>query len=90
MISPLPFPQHISVKRWAAELVRIYKEERLPVLYDEEKWQEWANYVAGTGIFRTNGIPSATEIKNLKKTDSFKDWQEWAKAVYIIMIKVKQ
>lgn len=90
MISPLPFPQHISVKRWAAELVRIYKEERLPVLYDEEKWQEWGNIVAGTGVFRTNAIPSTTTVKNAKKTDSFKNWEEWAKVVYIIMIKVKQ
>jgi hypothetical protein len=90
MISNLPFPQYISIKSWAAELVRIYKEERLPVLYDEDKWQEWGNIVAGTGIFRTNAIPSTTTIKNAKKTDSFKNWQEWAKAVYIIMIKVKQ
>lgn len=88
-MSGLPFPQFISLKQWAAELLRIYKSERLPVLLDEDKWQDWANYVAGTGVFRVNGIPSATGIKNAKKADSFKDWQEWAKAVYIIMIKVK-
>ena len=88
-MSQLPFPQLISLKQWSAELLRIYKAERLPILRDEEKWQEWANIVAGSGTFRTNSIPSATGIKNAKKTDSFKDWQEWAKAVYIIMIKVK-
>ena len=88
-MSQLPFPQFISVKQWAAELVRIYKKDRLPVLYDEDKWQEWANIVAGSGVFRTNAIPSATTIKGSNKVDSFKSWQEWAKAVYIIMIKVK-
>lgn len=88
-MSQLPFPQFISVKQWAAELVRIYKKDRLPVLYDETKWQEWANIVAGSGVFRTNGIPAATSIKDSKKADSFKSWEEWAKAVYTIMIKVK-
>jgi hypothetical protein len=88
-MSQLPFPQYISAKQWAAELLRVYRDERLPILYDEDKWKEWANYVAGTGIFRANGIPSATGIKNSKKIDSFKGWQEWAKAVYIIMIKIK-
>lgn len=88
-MSQLPFPKFISVKQWAAELVRIYKSDRLPVLYDENKWQEWANIVAGSGKFRTNSIPSATNVKNSQKTNSFKNWEEWAKAVYIIMIKVK-
>ncbi len=59
------------------------------VLYDEDKWQEWGNIIAGTGIFRENGIPSTTTIKDSKKADNFRNWQEWAKAVYTIMIKVK-
>lgn len=89
-MSQLPFPTiFMTEKRWAAELLRIYRTERLPILLDEDKWQEWANTIAGIGVFRENGIPSAISIKDSKKADSFKNWQEWAKAVYIIMIKVR-
>jgi len=89
-MSQLPFPQFISIKQWSAELLRIYKTDRLPILRDEENWQEWANIVAGSGTFKTNAIPSATGIKYSKKVDSFNTWQDWAKAVYIIMINVKK
>ena len=88
-MAQLPFPQFISLKRWAAELLCTYRTERLPVLIDEENWQEWANGIAGAALFRSNGVPSATNNKYSKKNNNFKDWQEWAKAVYIIMMKVK-
>lgn len=90
MPKTLPFPQFISLKQWSAELLRIYKSDRLPILRDEEKWQDWANTVAGSESFRRNGIPSATNVRKATKNDNFKDWQEWAKAVYIIMIKDKE
>lgn len=89
MTGILPFPKDISMKKWACELIRIYKKERLPILVDEEKWQEWANIVAGSGVFRTNAIPSATRVQGSNKVDTYRDWQEWAKAVYTIMINAK-
>ena len=86
--SMLPFPTHfMTAKRWAAELLRIYRYERLPILLEEDKWQEWGAHVAGVGVFKENGIPSPTTVKGSGKVDNFKNWQEWAKAVYIIMIK---
>lgn len=80
----------ISLERWAAELLRVYSDERLPILLDEEKWKDWADVVAGTGIFKRHTIPSATGIKSDEKVDSFKDWEEWAMAVYIKIIKIRE
>jgi hypothetical protein len=37
-------------------------------------------------VFRKNAIPAATTAKGSKKADLFKNWEDWAKAVYIIMI----
>ena len=85
----LVYPEHITLKRWAAELIRIYPKDRLPILLDEEKWTEWANMVAGTGTFKRNAVPGGTKIVNNAKQPTFKDWQTWAKQVYSIMIKSK-
>jgi hypothetical protein len=86
----LPYPEHITLKRWAAELIRIYPKDRLPILLDEEKWQEWANMVASTGTFKRNNIPGGNKVVNNDKQDLFKDWQSWAKSVYSIMINAKE
>jgi len=89
MINNLPFPKYITFEKWSAELIKNYKDERLPVPRAGEEWQEWANKIAGVGVFRTNGIPSATNTKGAKKANQFKNWDDWAKAVYIVMINAK-
>jgi len=85
----LTYPEHISLKRWAADLVFRYRYDRLPILTDENKWQDWANAVVATGAFKENNAPSASSVKNSSRVDSFKDWQAWAKAVYIVMVRAK-
>jgi hypothetical protein len=85
----LTYPDHISLKRWSADLVFRYRYDRLPILTDEDKWQDWANSIVGTGVFKENAAPSASTVKNNANIDNFNDWKEWAKAVYIVMIKVK-
>jgi hypothetical protein len=86
VIRNLPFPKYISFNGWAAELIKIYRSERLPVPREAEEWQEWANKIAGIGVFRKNAVPAATTTKGSKKADLFKNWEDWARAVYIIMI----
>jgi hypothetical protein len=88
-MAQLPFPELISLKRWSNEVLTVYKNERLPILTDENNWQEWANIVAGSGIFRRNSVPSATSVKYTGKMSSYKDWKAWAKAFYIIMINAR-
>jgi len=79
------YPEYISLKNWAASLIVDNPSSYLPILHDEEKWQEWAAIVAGTGVFRRNRVPSPFSIyKGTKKTD-FKDWQEWAKIAYLLL-----
>jgi len=85
----LPYPKYISFKQWSGEVIKIYRNERLPIPREGEDWQEWANKIAGVGIFRTNGIPSATTARGSKKANMFKKWDDWAKAVYIVMINAK-
>lgn len=85
----LPIPEYIGFKQWSVEIIRLYKNERLPIVIDEDKWEEWGTSIAGIGIFKTNAIPSPSVVKDGRKINTFKTWQDWAKAVYTIMIKVK-
>lgn len=82
----LPFPKYITFNQWAGELIRIYRNERLPIPRDNESWEEWANKIAGVGVFRQNGIPSATTSNKSSKSHNFKNWEDWAKAVYTVMV----
>lgn len=78
-------PEYISLKDWAGALVADYFNEPLPILENEEKWEEWGTIVATTGVFATNNIPAPSKINEGRKSSGFKDWQEWAKAVYSLM-----
>ena len=80
------WPEYISIKDWAANLVYDYPKEHLPILEDEEKWEDWAAIVAGTGVFARNDIPAPFSFEEGEKKQEFKDWQEWAKTVYNLMI----
>jgi hypothetical protein len=78
-------PEYIGLIDWAAALISDFSEEPIPKLQDENKWQEWAAIVAGTGVFQNANIPPPFTISEGKKTDNFKDWTEWATAVYSLM-----
>lgn len=76
------YPERISLTDWADNLLADYYFEDLPKLQDENKWQEWAAKVAGTGSFLAASVPSPIS----KDTDiKFKKWEDWAKSVYLIM-----
>jgi len=77
------WPEYISLKDWAADLIGTYSKEFLPILEDEDKWQEWGAIVAGTGIFAKAGVPTPFSLVQGKKQADFESWQEWAKIIYI-------
>ena len=85
----LTYPYNISLSRWAADLAFRFKRARIPVLTNEEKWQDWANAVVAIGVFRENAAPSASKVKGSSASDTYDNWETWAKAVYSVMIGVK-
>lgn len=80
------WPEYIDIKDWAANLIVDYPDEYLPILEDADKWEDWASTVAGTGVFARNDIPAPFSVTEGEKKQEFKDWQEWAKTVYNLMI----
>lgn len=79
------WPEYISLKNWAANLVYDYPAEYLPQLEDEKKWEEWGSAVVATGVFARNSIPAPFSIAQGAKRQDFKNWQEWAKVFYNLM-----
>jgi hypothetical protein len=79
------WPEYITLLRWSAELVASYPDEPLPLLTEENKFNEWGAIVANTGVFKRAAIPSPTSLAQGKKVSNFKDWGEWAKVVYNLM-----
>jgi len=80
------WPEYIDIKDWAANLIVDYPDEYLPILEDADKWEDWGSIVAGTGVFARNDIPAPVSVMEGTKKQEFKDWQEWAKTVYNLMI----
>lgn len=79
------WPYGISLKYWSASLVNDFSEEYLPILEEDNLWQEWGARVAGTGIFLRAGVPSPITIVQGEKKENYKEWDKWAKVVYRIM-----
>lgn len=79
-------PEFVSLKNWSAALVIDFPSELLPILTDENKWQEWAAIVVTTGIFSKYGLPSPYVVKNGIRDSRFREWKEWAKVVYMSLI----
>jgi hypothetical protein len=79
------WPEYITLNNWSGALAADYPNAYIPLLQDEDKWQEWGAAVVGTGIFARSGVPSPFFIVQGAKKENFKDWQEWAKVVYLIV-----
>jgi len=81
------YPKYISVKYWAATVCDDYSDFPLPILHDETKWAAWAQNLIATEPFISAGVPSP--YKDVRKKDgelAFKNWEEWAKKVYLVML----
>jgi hypothetical protein len=79
------WPQYVTLKLWSAQLVSEYASEYLPILRDENKWQEWAMIVAGSGPFSRANVPKPFNVRGGHKNANFKTWDQWAKVVYLVM-----
>lgn len=78
-------PQYILLEDWAAQLILNYPNEPLPLLENENKWQEWGAVVANTGIFKRAAIPPPFTMNDGQKTVNFETWQKWGEVVYNLM-----
>jgi len=79
------WPEYISLNNWSGALAIDYPDTYIPILEDDTKWKEWGASLVGTGVFARKSVPSPFSIEKGVKKESFKDWQEWAKTVYLIM-----
>ena len=75
-------PKYITLKNWAGSLSIDYPNDVLPVLKEDEEWEEWGTIVANTGSFKNAAIPTPGSLRN---NDKPTDWTEWATVVYYIM-----
>jgi hypothetical protein len=78
-------PKYITLKNWAGSLNIDYPNDILPILRNEEEWEEWATIVANTGSFKNAAIPTPTSLKKEQNNNEPSNWNEWAKIVYYIM-----
>ncbi len=78
-------PKYISLKNWAGSLLIDFPDDILPILRDEEDWEEWAVIVANTGSFKRANIPTPYQLKQGQRESAFKTWNKWAAVVYLIM-----
>lgn len=64
--------KEISLKVWADTVVRDFGEDNVPVLDEEEHWQEWGNRLIQEPSFTKAGCPPTT---------GFERAEDWAQAV---------
>lgn len=69
-------PEFTTLPRWAASLVIDFPEDQIPALDDESAWKRWGNVLVQETSFLVNNAPG---------TDGFKNWKDWAAAVYSVM-----
>lgn len=79
------WPEYISLRDWSSRLIADYTREQLPLLDNEDDWQEWAALVATTGIFERAGVPAPFEISEGQEKPLFTAWEDWAKIVYMVI-----
>jgi hypothetical protein len=79
------YPRHMTLSQWAGKLVGDYSDNFLPVLVDEAQWQPWGAILASCEPFRGAKIPNPHTMNPNGATNSFNNWEEWAKAVSVCM-----
>jgi hypothetical protein len=69
-------PLDITLKNWAASLVIDFPDDNVPLLYNENNWRTWGNFLVQENSFSSNFAPM---------TEGFRDWKHWAQAVFYTM-----
>jgi len=85
MVTRIIWPEYIDLPHWSASLVADYPQEFLPILDNDNDWQEWGAIIVSTGVFARLGIPAPFSLEEGAKKQEFADWREWAKIVYNLM-----
>ena len=80
------WPYGIDLIDWADNLIIDYPKSNIPILRDPDEWEEWGAIVAGTDVFAKRGCPSPIKITDQGKVEPYNNWEEWAKAVYAVMV----
>jgi len=83
------WPQYISLADWSSRLIADFTDEQLPLLDDEQNWEEWGTLVATTGIFERAGVPVPFDTEEGRKRSLFPSWEEWAKTVYMLILETE-
>lgn len=64
-------PRNMEWDYWCALMAEQFASNQLGTI-PEDRWQEWANALAGIGYFTRAGIPDSR---------GFETWQDWALAL---------
>ncbi len=71
MTSPI-LPIGINFKDWANELRNSFPSQNIPIVTDENEWQNFSNVLKLNRCFEEKYLPDA---------NSFKNWKDWASQV---------
>lgn len=82
------WPDYISLKEWADNLVRDYYEYNLPIYIEGTEWEKWADKVAKTEPFSSYGIRSPLRINFVSSSADllYNSWEDWVKDFYKVII----
>lgn len=69
-------PLDITLKKWADSLVIDFPDDNIPLLYNENNWRSWGNFLVQENSFSANFAPA---------TNGFLDWKNWSQAVFKTM-----
>lgn len=76
-------PKYISARDWFASLIEDYPDVTMPILRSEKEWEKIGTIIAGLEVFARMNIPPPASLN--KAFPPFKDWREWAMAVYNVV-----
>jgi len=72
------YPKYIGLQDWWNALNIDYPQELIPLLANDNDWQQQGKILAGTGVFAQANIPSPSPKEE--------DWSEWARSVFLVMM----
>lgn len=63
-------PRHETPRSWTTKTaLLIFQFGTIPILFDDKKWHEWADYVV---------LLPALAAANAPRAQGYHEWQQWA------------
>ena len=69
-------PLHTNLLEWAASLIIDFPDDDIPMIFDEEQWQDWGSVLVQENSFAQVSAPNP---------NFYEDWNAWAIDVYYTM-----